>query len=160
MQLLINNIAYHLRVMEAHDIDAVLRIEQQSQTHPWSSSHFLSSIESSHHCHVLLKQDSIVGFIITSTAADEAELLNIAVAPKELGKGLGSALIEFACDYFNDTINTFFLEVRESNIPALALYHKLGFNEVGRRRDYYPAQNQQREDAILMAKTLRWDAGF
>ncbi|MGH1441439.1 MAG: ribosomal protein S18-alanine N-acetyltransferase [Cellvibrionaceae bacterium] len=102
----------------------------------------------------------IAAYIITSTAADEAELLNITVAPQFRRCGLASLLLEHAETSFDTTIQNFFLEVRQSNANAIALYDTLGFNEVGCRPNYYPANgspvNHQagREDALIMAKTL------
>ena len=97
--------------------------------------------------------DNIVAYAITSTAADEAELLNIVVAPNEQRKGLGRLLLNHMTGMFDDSIHTLFLEVRASNIGAIALYHSLDFNEVGIRPNYYPSQHG-REDAIIMAQSL------
>ncbi len=154
MQIIVNGVAYGVRNMQLSDLASVLQIEQQVHSHPWSLAQFTSSIESSHHCRVLERSSNILGYVITSTAADEAELLNIAIAPGEQRKGLGEALLEYACQSFNNTIASFFLEVRVSNVGAIALYHKLGFNEVGHRPNYYPLDSHSREDALIMAKVL------
>lgn len=152
---------YHLRTMALSDLPALLEIEQQSHAHPWSENNFISSITSTHHCQLILDQELIVAYIITSTAADEAELLNITVAPQYRRRGLASMLLELTANSFDDSIHTLFLEVRESNQAAIALYDELGFNAVGQRPNYYPASsthnassNKGREDAIIMAKAL------
>jgi ribosomal-protein-alanine N-acetyltransferase len=85
---------------------------------------------------------------------DEAHLLNITVKPENQGRGLGLTLLEhlMAIAYKADARECF-LEVRDSNTAAFKLYERYGFNEIGRRRDYYPAVGG-REDAVVMACTL------
>ncbi len=153
---------YTYREMHLSDLDAVFAIEQQAQSSPWTIGDFRSSLSSSHHCCVLEYQQLIVAYAITSTAADEAELLNITVAVAHQRQGLGRLVLEVTENAFDQTIHTLFLEVRASNTAAIALYQALYFNEVGVRPNYYPAVNTsgsskksaQREDAIIMAKPL------
>jgi len=188
MQLSHKGREYQLQEMSLDHLPQLLTIEQQSHSHPWSEANFISSINSSHHCLVLIEQKNsgetalsdktalsqktalseqtalsdltIAAYIITSTAADEAELLNITVAPQCRRCGLASLLLEHAETNFDATIHNFFLEVRQSNTNAIALYDTLGFNEVGCRPNYYPANDRLfnnkagREDALIMAKTL------
>ena len=146
-----------LSEMTLADIPEILLIERQNHLSPWSESDFQSSIDSSHQCYVLRKVDGqdkvIVAYIITSTAADEAELLNITVAKGFQRQGVGERLIEHVSKLFENNIKTLFLEVRASNQKAIGLYYKLAFNEVGIRPNYYPS-GQGREDAIIMAKVL------
>lgn len=147
-----------LRPMAAEDLSGVLSINQQCQPRPWSIADFESSIRSGHQSQVLeLKNEAappaIVAFVITSTAADEAELLNIAVAIEFQRQGLARKLLSRVSRSFDSSIHTFFLEVRASNSPAMALYDSLDFNKVGIRSNYYPADNG-REDAVIMAKHL------
>ncbi len=84
--------------------------------------------------------------------------LNITVKPENQGRGLGLTLLEhlmsIAC---KADARECFLEVRDSNTAAFKLYERYGFNEIGRRRDYYPAVGG-REDAVVMACTLRTKA--
>lgn len=153
-----NHQQYILRNMLDADLDAVLAIENIAQQHPWSNASFLSSIHSTHQCYVLEVGDtlpsSIVAYAIVSTAADEAELLNITVSPEHQRKGVGHLLLSYLCGSFDTSIATFFLEVRRSNDSAIALYDAHYFNEVGVRANYYPGQNGSREDALIMAKSL------
>lgn len=139
--------------MLACDLEQVLLIEKQCHASPWSKEHFLSSLGSSHACWVLEKDRNIIAYAITSTILGEAELLNISVMPDMQRQGIAQAFLQALFESFDDSIETFFLEVRASNIPAIALYQSLGFNEVGQRPNYYPANNG-REDAIIMAKIL------
>jgi ribosomal-protein-alanine N-acetyltransferase len=103
---------------------------------------------------VLESVASIVAYAVVSTAADEAELLNITVSTNEQRQGLGHLLLQYLSDSFDETIVSFFLEVRRSNDNAIALYDAHYFNEVGVRANYYPSNGGVREDALIMAKSL------
>lgn len=141
------------RKMLEGDIDSVYAIEKLCHTHPWSKKQFLSSIRSHHHCLVVENNSVIIAYAIVSVVLREAELLNITVGSDVQGKGVGKAFLQALCTGFSSIADTFFLEVRESNTPAINLYQVLNFNEVGVRPNYYPAKNG-REDAIIMAKIL------
>nr|MBX2808887.1 ribosomal protein S18-alanine N-acetyltransferase [Cellvibrionaceae bacterium] len=135
------------------DLELVLGIEQQAHRYPWQAAHFFSSLASTHHCLVLQGKSSMLAYSIASTAADEAELLNLTVAPEYQRQGLGRFFLNVLCHSFDTTITALFLEVRASNHAAIALYQAEAFNEVGLRPNYYPA-SKGREDAIIMAKSL------
>ncbi len=131
------------------DIDAVCDIENKSFSVPWSREAFCSSI-GINDFYVALSGENIAGYIIMARIEPEAEILNIAVAPEYRRKGIGERLIDytFASDIEN-RIETYFLEVRESNTPAYALYCKKGFVQIGIRKDYY---TKPKENAIIMSK--------
>lgn len=94
----------------------------------------------------------LTGFLIARHARDEAEILNLAVAPEERRKGLGQALLSAAVESFRlRGVSRVFLEVRESNRPAIAFYEKRGFSNTGRRERYY---RDPSEAAIVMARQL------
>lgn len=96
--------------------------------------------------------ERIVGYVVALDAADEGEILNLAVAPTGRRHGLGRALVEHVLEALRARgIRHVYLEVRESNAPARALYAGHGFREVGRRSQYY---RRPVEDAIV----LRLDA--
>lgn len=96
--------------------------------------------------------ERILGYVVALEAADEGEILNLAVAPTGRRHGLGRALVErVVAELQSRDIRQVYLEVRESNAPARALYAAAGFKEVGRRRQYY---RRPVEDAIV----LRLDA--
>jgi ribosomal-protein-alanine N-acetyltransferase len=87
-------------------------------------------------------------------AVDEAELLDIAIAPKQQQHGWGRKLLdEMLTLARRHEMQRVVLEVRASNSAAIALYRRVDFQDIGLRREYYPAQNG-REDAILMGKEL------
>ena len=86
---------------------------------------------------------------------DEAQLLNISVAKSQQKQGWGRLLLEHMiarAKHYKTT--NMFLEVRPSNVDAIALYENMGFNEMSVRRGYYPAPNGGREDAVLMGLAL------
>lgn len=92
----------------------------------------------------------LVGYLIALAIAPEAEIANIAVLPNCRKLGIGRALMEEGLRHLEEEgCDSFFLEVRESNLPAQALYRRLGFLPTGRRKRYY--QNPS-EDAVLMAR--------
>ena len=161
MHLLFNKYKLRLREATIADVDAMLSIEHSINPKGWSREDFIASINSSHLCQVLVTQNTspdIAAYIITSTAAGEAELLNIVVAPNYQRLGIAKQLLSYICSRFDTSIHSLFLEVRASNRAAFALYDGLGFNEVGLRPNYYPALSKSsatmREDAIIMVKTL------
>ncbi|ODS23210.1 ribosomal-protein-alanine N-acetyltransferase [Candidatus Endobugula sertula] len=144
---------YQLRAMSSDDLDSVLTLEEEAQRYPWSRADFDASLNSFHQCWVLQSDQHLVAYAITSTAADEADLLNITVARGYQRQGLGRLLLKAISQSFHSSIQTLFLEVRASNHGAIALYHQLNFNELGIRPNYYPAK-KGREDAIIMGLSL------
>ena len=98
--------------------------------------------------------DEAIGFSLCRTVADESELLLIAVLPSHHRRGIGRRLLdEFLTRARNDRVVRVHLEVRDSN-PAVAMYQSAGFSPVGRRRNYYHAQDGRRFDAITLAHQL------
>lgn len=101
---------------------------------------------------------SATGFVLLRAAADEAEIIAIAVAPRRRGEGVGRALMEQAIrELQRDRIARLFLEVAEVNAPALALYRSLGFRQVGTRQSYYaPGRpGHAATAALVMERQLR-----
>jgi ribosomal-protein-alanine N-acetyltransferase len=95
-----------------------------------------------------------MGYAIMMMVLDEAHLLNVSIAKKFQGRGLGSSLLDYLIEVARGHGGqTMFLEVRPSNKAAIGLYEKFGFNEFSVRKGYYPAANG-REDAILMGLAL------
>ena len=100
----------------------------------------------------LVGEDTVQGFLIARQIGPEWELENIAVAADAQRRGLGSALVRHFLDMAKQAGGeSVFLEVRQSNTAARALYHQHGFVETGRRRGYYQHPD---EDAVLYRKTL------
>ena len=144
-----------MRAMTQDDVDAVLAIEQAVQRFPWTRGNFADALNSGYLCCVdETKECGIRGYAILMPAADEAELLNIGVAQAEQRKGLGRAMLaEMLSVARARQLRRVFLEVRPSNVAAIALYRSAGFSEIGIRRGYYQNAHGS-EDALVMACEL------
>lgn len=144
-----------LRAMTQADVDAVLAIEQAVQRFPWTRGNFADALDSGYLCRVdETEQGGIRGYAILMPAMDEAELLTIGVAQAEQRKGLGRAMLgEMLGVARAGNMRRVLLEVRPSNVAAIALYRSAGFNEIGVRRGYY-RDGGDSEDALVMACEL------
>lgn len=143
-----------LRPMRADDVDAIARIEASAYEFPWTAGIFRDCLRAGYGCWVLALDETILGYGVLSVAAGEAHVLNVCIAPAAQGAGHGRRLMKRLVDLARwHQAQRIFLEVRPSNPRAIALYDDLGFNEIGRRPNYYPARNG-REDALVMALEL------
>jgi len=146
--------AVELIPMVERDLDEVLRVEYRVYSHPWSRANFADSISSGYSCWVCRVGGELVGYFVLMLAVDEAHLLNISVAEKRQGLGLGARLLRHAMEVARrGRATTLLLEVRPSNDRALTLYRHFGFAQVGVRRGYYPA-TKGREDALVLTRAL------
>lgn len=141
------------RLLNASLLDGVYELEQEAHAHPWSRKLFNDCLGVRQPCVVAFSQEQIVGFAVVSAAAGNAELLNLVVAKKHRRQGIAQALMQHVLNAVTPYADTLYLEVRQSNTPALALYEEAGFVEVGIRPNYYPAA-KGREDALILAYTL------
>ncbi|MBA3695357.1 MAG: ribosomal protein S18-alanine N-acetyltransferase [Methylotenera sp.] len=140
--------------MNIADLDAVMEIEPHIYTHPWTRGNFSDSLSSGYSAWVLERNDEMIGYALLMMVMDEAHLLNLSIAKAYQKQGLGRDLLEHMMQIArNHHALNMFLEVRPSNISAIALYEKIGFNEMAIRRNYYPAKSG-REDAVLMGLAL------
>lgn len=150
-----HNIEY--RPMQAADLDRVLALEKNAFSHPWTRKLYADAL-TSYECWMMCVDKQHVGHGVISQVLDEAHLLNIAIAVEQQGQGLGLQLLEHLMQRASQRgCVECFLELRASNRSAYALYERFGFNEIGRRRDYYPALDGY-EDALVMACTLFADS--
>lgn len=139
-----------LRAMASTDLKTVLAIEQACQSTPWTPGNFRDCLDSGYQCQVAALDGEPVAFMVLSSVLDETHLLNIAVAPAWQRRGLARwMLTEALTEAVSSGITVIYLEVRESNAGARRLYQELGFQEAGRRKNYYGAA-EGREDAVLM----------
>lgn len=144
-----------LRCMRAADLDAVMAIEERGYPFPWSRGIFADCLASGYSAWVLEQGAQIIGYGLLSVAADEAHVMNVCVDPLVQSRGHGRLLLRALLQSARaQKAQRVFLEVRPSNPNAIALYQSEGFNEIGRRPRYYPAANNGREDAIVMAIEL------
>ena len=143
-----------IRPMDAADLDGVREIELRSFTDPWSRWMLAAELGRSRTCQLIAAQDEkIAGYIFLQHVLGEGEITNIAVSPDFRRQGIGAKLLRAAVAQAQAwELDCLFLEVRESNLPAIALYGRFGFTVNGRRPGYY--QNP-REDALLMHLKLR-----
>jgi ribosomal-protein-alanine N-acetyltransferase len=148
------NTAPGFRRMTESDIDAVMAIEQVIYTHPWTRGNFVDSLAAQSHCYVLSWHGVIVGYAVLTTGAGEAHLLNLSIASAWQRRGLGRELLDCVVGLARELkVQKLFLEVRNSNAAARALYANSHFCEIGVRKDYYPA-HAGREDAIVLERVL------
>lgn len=146
--------AVSIRRARVADVDAIHAIELASFSDPWSRIGFRDTILGDRGLIVVAADaaQAVIGFAVLMTAADEAEISNIAVSKSELRRGVGSALLDHVVAAARSAgAVTIHLEVRESNAAALALYVSRGFAEVARRLEYYRAPD---EDAVVMRLSL------
>ena len=154
MSAILKEPALDFRPMQTEDLPAVIEIERQSYPYPWTQTIFSDCLYAGYSCLVCMRSGVIEGYGVITAAAGESHLLNICVRPGSRSQGVGTSilryLVEIARQHDTDVI---FLEVRPSNASAIKLYTDEGFNELGRRRDYYPT-DVGREDALILARTL------
>jgi len=147
-----------LRAMQAADLPRVLAVERAAYTSPWSEGIFRDCLRVHYCCLVGECLGEVVAHGIMNVAAGECHVLNLCVHPNHHGRGIGRRLLRrllaLARQHEADTA---FLEVRASNAGAIGLYLSEGFDEIGRRKGYYPAPDPSsggREDAVMMARAL------
>ena len=142
------------RLMVEDDLDTVIAIEEAVYPFPWTRGIFHDCLNVGYLCWVLELNGKIVAYSVMSVAVGEAHLLTIVVPQSEQGKGYGKKMLNEIIQHAVDAnASTLYLEVRTSNKIAIQLYHERGFNELGIRNNYYPAE-QGREDALIMALDL------
>jgi ribosomal-protein-alanine N-acetyltransferase len=142
----------HYEPMQRSDLEDVYALEQSVYPHPWSMANFEDSLNSNYQAWILRDRDGdLLGYFLLMAVVDEAHLLNVAVSAEKQGQGLGRFLLNQAVACARGLgMESVLLEVRPSNTRALEIYERYGFQHIGRRKGYYPAANQQREDAIVM----------
>lgn len=142
-----------LRRMTVSDLPEVLAIERKNYQFPWEEDIFRDCFKAGYSCWVCEESDRVLGYSLITIAVGEAHILNVSVDPAEQKQGIGRKMLENLIDVAQGKAETVFLEVRPSNPGAIALYEDMGFNEIGVRKGYYPAENG-REDAIMLALQL------
>ena len=145
-----------IRLMQNTDLVAVTQIEKLVQSHPWTQKQFEESI-ASYQSTVIEVQGAVVGFCILQPVLDEANLLLMAIHPSQQGKGLGYQLLDQSISMLKNDPIQIFLEVRESNLAAIALYEKADFHQIDLRKNYYPLEKGGREHAVIMVRACSDD---
>ena len=140
-----------IRLATIEDAHAIYEIEQQSFSVPWRIESVLAELEGAENklYMVICEENHIVGYAGAWLVYDEGQITNIAVLPSARGKGYGSKLTkQLINECFSRGMHEIFLEVRISNLAALAMYRNLGFSVKGIRKDYY---SEPTEDAYIMS---------
>ena len=137
--------------MKAEHVPQVAQLEKTCFADPWSEmsiAHELQSIWS--YWLVALDGAEVVGYVGSQSSLDETDIMNIAVHPDHRRQGIAESLIDnLVRELKNRGSHALMLEVRVSNNPAIGLYEKLGFGQVGRRKNYY---RNPKEDALILRK--------
>ncbi len=145
------------RKMSKADLPRVLEIESQGYNYPWKEPIFHDCLNAAHYdCWVCEDtEDKMLAFCIVSTAVGESTVLNLCIDPVIRKQGLGRKFMLHVIENARaKKAESVFLEVRPSNVGAIALYESMGFNEIGVRPGYYKTENGEREDALMMAFTI------
>lgn len=152
---------YALEPLTVSDSAAVSELHREDFVRPWTDGEFAS----------LLEQDTVfgyaaretgqgakppVGFVLARLAAGEGEILTVAVARAHRRQGLGWQLMDAVLrELHAQRAEALFLEVDETNAPAIALYRRLGFRQVGQRPNYYRSTEHGPTGALVMRRDLR-----
>lgn len=139
--------------MAPGDIEVVAALEERAFSTPWRADTFRTLLERpGAELHVLDDGGEVVGYAVLWCILDQGELANIAIREEDRGRGFGGLLLDHVLEVARSRgVRSLFLEVRESNDAAAALYRARGFHEIGRRRNYY---ERPREDARVLEKRL------
>lgn len=144
-----------IRLLSFRHLPQVMDIEQRAYPWPWTEGMFVDSLRNGHLCYCICEQETLLGYIIVFVAVGECHVLNVCVDPDQQGRGLGRRLLEHALAAAADMgAEQAFLEVRVSNDLAIKLYESNGFLQVGRRKNYYPAGDGIREDALVYRRDI------
>ena len=137
--------------MESAHVSQVAQLEKLCFSAPWSENSISSELTNPLSCWlVALDGDRVVGYVGSQTVLDESDMMNIAVDPQYRRQGIAQALVEELVKCLaRKGSRCLTLEVRASNAGAIALYGKLGFVQVGLRKNYY---RNPREDAMILRK--------
>ena len=142
-----------IREMQIEDIEAVEAVDKACFSVPWQQTAFLSFLMREGTVFLVAEEDNeIIGYLGIATAYDESDVLKIVVLQEHRRKGAAGALLENAFDKIRAMgVKKNYLEVRVSNAPAISLYRKYGYTDVGIRRNYY---TKPVEDALVMEKDI------
>ena len=149
---------WRIATIDTIDLEPILAIEQLSFKWPWGRISFEGELSCQSACNYVVKSadadnlSQIVAYAFLRLAGDELQILKIAVAPAQRRHGLATWFLNNCFTLgARQGANSVILEVRPSNTPAIELYQKLGFEEIGRRPNYY---TNSMEDALIMMKKL------
>ena len=143
------------KYLDYSQISSLLEIEEESNPYPWTELNFKDCLERGYYSLALEEEGLFVGFAIMAISSEESHLLNIGIKKEKRRLGLGEKLLRkmiIAAEVMGS--KKIILEVRITNKSAYKLYEKLGFEEIGTRKNYYRLP-EGREDAFVMSKSLK-----
>ena len=140
-----------IETMNASHVDQIAQLEKLCFSDPWSANSIASELDNKLAFWLVATEgDLVAGYIGSQTVMDETDMMNVAVHPDFRRKGIAEALVNDLVENLKQVgSHCLTLEVRASNTPAITLYEKLGFSEIGRRKNYY---RNPREDALILRK--------
>lgn len=142
--------------MNERHVQQIAQLEKLCFNDPWSENSIASELDNKLSLWlVALEDDKVVGYVGSQTVLGETDMMNIAVHPDYRKQGIGTALIVGLIGALEKRgSHSLMLEVRVSNETAISVYRKLGFDEVGRRKNYY---RNPKEDALILRKEWEYD---
>jgi [ribosomal protein S18]-alanine N-acetyltransferase len=147
----VNEDALHIRRLTYADLPQIITLERRAFSTPWSLAMFVLELSKpAGWCLAAVRDDTLVGYLVCSRYDTVWHIMNVAVDPAHRRAGIATALIEGLIERIHDPRARYTLEVRESNVGAIALYERYGFRAAGRRRRYYQDNG---EDAVIMWRT-------
>ena len=153
-----NKMKVRIVPMTADHLDDIARLEQICFSRPWSRRMLAEELENQCAAFLVALEpgtDKVIGYAGLLVMADEGYITNVAVFPEYRRRGVAEQIIQVFCDFAQGNHLAFLtLEVRPSNAPAISLYNSFGFEEVGRRKNYY---DLPREDALILTRYFLYD---
>ena len=140
-----------IETMKPSHVAQIAQLEKICFSDPWSERSIASELDNQLAFWLVATEgETVAGYIGSQTVIDETDMMNVAVHPDFRRKGIAEALVNTLVENLQKMgSHCLTLEVRASNAPAIALYEKLGFAEIGRRKNYY---RNPREDALILRK--------
>lgn len=145
---------YPIRRATTADVTALVAIERECFSDPWTPTGIRETIQyETVRAFVAESRDTAIGYVMARISGEEGEILNLAVLPRYRRRGIARCLLEEAVGAVVEAgVREAYLEVRQSNAEALALYQAFGFRPVGLRPDYY---RNPLEDALVLRAPIR-----
>ena len=139
-----------VQMNESH-VSQVAELEKICFSDPWSEKSVASELSNPLSLWLVAEEEGrVAAYIGSQTVMDETDMMNVAVHPDFRRRGLGEQLVmQLVARLKENGSHCLLLEVRASNAPAIGLYEKLGFAQIGRRKNYY---RNPREDALILRK--------
>lgn len=155
---MIQNQSIIVRPMLSRDVSVVTQIAKSVMPYSWSEAIFRDCLGGDYQAWVMVQgsldiANAVLGFIVSLVQVGEGQILKVAIRQRAQGQGYGRQLVEHALNEMQQDVRRIFLEVRVSNVQAVAFYQAMGFKAVGQRRDYYRTDDG-REDAIVMERVI------